>query len=74
MVDKDKLVRKQHVQRRLTRLQRQIEDRKHCLTDSTINTCDRIDIGLKSEIAVLNAERIDLSTELDVLVKELQLT
>lgn len=74
MVDKDKLARKQHIRQRLVRLRRQIDDRKHCLTDPTINTCERVEIGLQSEIAILNAERIDLNTELDVLVKELQLT
>ena len=72
MVDKNKLARKQHIQKRLVRLRRQIDDRRHCLTDPGINTCDRVETGLQSEIAVLNAERIDLNTELDVLIRDIQ--
>lgn len=74
MVDKNKLERKRRVQQRLARLRRQIEDRRCCINDPSINTCERVEVGLQSEIAVLNAERIDLDTELDVLVKELQHT
>jgi len=72
MVDKNKLARKRHIQRRLARLQYQIDDRRHCLTNPAINTCEQVDTGLESEIAVLNAERIDLNTELDVLIRDIQ--